>query len=61
MVNMFFRLTFSNVQWLSQAFKLEQAERMVQVQVLEDDPAAINLSAGGPDAWCFSLYSQVVQ
>ena len=44
MVNMFFGLTFSNIQCLSQAFKLEQSERTVQVQVLEDDPMAINLS-----------------
>lgn len=44
MVNMFFGLTFSNIQCLSQAFKLEQSERTVQVQVLEDDPTAINLS-----------------
>ena len=44
MVNMFFRLTFSNIQCLSQAFELEQSERAVQVQVLEDGPMAINLS-----------------
>ena len=44
MVNMFFKLTFSNIQCLSQAFELEQSERAVQVQVLEDGPTAINLS-----------------
>lgn len=43
MVSMFFRLTSSNIQYLRQAFKLEQSGGR-DSQVLGNDPMAINLS-----------------